>query len=288
MLAPEDFKAHWAEGVPNDVYHADRTSVSSTGLRRLLKSPKTFKAALDGPPIEPTEAMKFGTLVHHVILEGADFLKRYVVAPEFVGLTKDGRESKQSASAKAKRDEWHTEQILAGNVIVEQKEFDDVRGMLDSVLLHQDAFALLKNGVTEVSGYYRDPETGILCRLRPDYISMQHMVIVDLKTTRSVEEEEFSKAIWNYRYDFQIAMYGEGAEQICQRKVDYHAFIAVEKEPPYECAVYLADEAMLEKGQQDYHRSLRILRQCIDAGHWPRYQKNMKNIALPHWALREY
>jgi hypothetical protein len=261
--------------------------VSSTGLRRLLKSPRTFRAALDGPPVEPTEAMQFGTLVHQVILEGADFLKRYVVQPKFVGLTKDGRESELSAAAKEKREAWLTEQVLAGNIIVTQKEFDDIRGMLDSVLDHADAFALLKNGVTEVSGYYRDPDTGILCRLRPDYISFEHMVLCDLKTTRDVEMEAFSKTIWNFRYDFQLAMYGEGAAQICQRKVEYHAFIAVEKEPPYECAVYLADEAMLEKGLQDYRRSLKMLRSCIDQGQWPRYQRSMQNIALPLWALRD-
>ncbi len=285
MLAPPDFKAHWAEGVPNDAYHADRTSISSTGLRRVLKSPRTFRAAMDGPPVEPTEAMKFGTLVHQVILEGADFLKRYVVMPEFVGLTKDGRASTRSAAAAEKREEWLTEQALSGNIITTQKEIDDIRGMLDSVMAHEDAFRLLKNGVTEISGYFTDPDTGIKCRVRPDFLSFDLMALVDLKTTRDVEMEAFSRTIWNLRYDFQMSFYGHGVEQICQRKVDYHAFIAVEKEPPYECAVYIADQAMLEKGEEGFRCALRTLRSCIDSDKWPGYQQGMGNIGLPFWTL---
>lgn len=289
MLRTPDFKPHWKEGLSNDEYHADRGTVSSSGLRRILKSPRSFRAAIDGPPDEPTDAMKFGTLVHQVVLEGPEFLKRYVVAPtEFVGLTKDGRESTSSKEAKEKKAAWYAEQVLAGSIIVTQQEFDDVRGMLDSVVGHPDAFALLKNGVTEVSGYYADPETGILCRIRPDFLSTDLMALVDLKTTTDCSEREFARSIWTWRYDIQIAMYGDGVEQIEGRKIEHHAFIAVEKRKPYECAVYHADQALLEKGLEDYRRGLRILRKCIDSGQWPGYQQRIGTIGLPSWALSDY
>jgi hypothetical protein len=286
LIVAPSYVNHWKPDMPAEIYHADRDSVSSTALRKILKSPKSFyNYAIEGVRTEPTDAMKFGTLVHQVILEGADFLKKYVVAPPFVGYTKDGRESSQSKEAREAKAAWYAEQAELGSVIVTQQEFDDIRGMLDAIIEHPDAFTLLKDGVTEVSGYYRDPETGILCRIRPDFYSSALRAIVDLKTTQDVSEEEFARSIWNYRYDFQMAMYGEGVSILEQVKVEFHAFIAIEKVKPYEVAVYHADATILEKGAEDYHRALRRLETCIKTNEWPGYQRGITNIALPSWAL---
>lgn len=288
MIAPPDLVPHWREGVPDVAYHADLSAVSSTGIRKILKSPATFKNhILDGLAPEPTDAMKFGTLVHRAVLEGTDFLKAYVVEPEFSGYTLDGRESKQSKDAKQKRDAWRYEQQLAGNLVVTQKERDDIQGIVEAIINHEDAFALLKDGVTEVSGYYRDPETGIYCRIRPDFYSPGLGVLLDLKTTQDVEEGAFSRTIWNFRYDCQLAMYGEGAGIITGRPVTYYAFIAVEPNPPYEVAVYTADQALIEIGAEDYHRALRTLKQCVETNNYPRAQRKMQDIGLPGWVINQ-
>lgn len=281
MLAPDGFEPYWKEGLPAEEYHADLASVSSSALRRILKSPRTFKALRDKPE-KPTDAMAFGTLVHGFVLEGPEYLKRYVVMPNF---TKTHGHPNSNIH-KAAKGEWLLEN--AGRLIVEQDELDDIHGMLEAIIEHEDAFALLKNGVTEISGYYRDPETGIFCRIRPDFLGIDTSVIVDLKTTTSVEEVPFSNAIWKFRFDFQISMYGEGAQIISGKKLDHHAFIAVEKERPYEVAVYHADPAMLEKGSSDYHAALRKLKGCLDTNKWPGYQKGIQNIGLPLRALTDY
>lgn len=286
FLAKPDLQPEWVEGVPDDVYHADTTTVSSTGLRKMLKSPALFKRdVIDGLGPDPTDSMKFGTLVHQVILEGADFLKRYVVEPEFTGYTLDGKESKRSKEAIEKRELWRAERLLLGEVIVTPQEKQKLEDMLDSVINHPDAFALLKNGVTEISGYYTDPETGIACRIRPDFLSFDLMALVDLKTTVESEETAFARTIKNMRYDLQISMYGEGAEIISRKKVEHHVFIAVENEPPHETDVYTADPVLLEKGREGYHKALRDLRRCIDSGEYKRRVRRMRDISLPHWDL---
>lgn len=278
MLAAADFQPHWVENHPAALYHGDKLSVSSTELRRMHRSPHKFRMLRKRPPT-PTKAMEFGTLVHGFVLEGADYLKRYVVMPDFK-LTHGHPNSNVHKAAKG---EW----LLANidKLVVTQDELDDVHGILDSLINHQDAFDLLKQGVTEISGYYRDPETGILCRIRPDFLAFDLTVLIDLKTTQDIEEERFSNEIWKWRYDFQMAMYGEGTEQISGRKVEHHALIACEKEYPYEVAVYHLDEPAIETGARDYHRSLRRLKECIDTDRWPGYQTSVKDIGLPMRAL---
>lgn len=288
LLIDPAFKPEWRENVPEEVYHADKTAVNSSSLRKILKSPASFKASFWGEKQEPTDAMKFGTLVHQAILEGPKFRERYVVAPEFMGFTKDGRPSAQSAEAKRKKAEWYAEQEMMQRLVVTQEEMDKLMGMIDSVVNHKDAFSLLKNCVTEVSGYFACPKTGILNRIRVDALERNLNALIDVKTTTDCSIEAFSKTIWNYRYDFQMAQYGIGTEIISGKKMEFHAFIAIEKEPPYEVAVYVADEGLMSKGAEDYHKAMAKLAECIKTDKWEGYQASgIQNIGLPHWALQQ-
>jgi hypothetical protein len=286
-IVGKEFENHWKENQPEQEYHADVTAIGSGRLKVILKSPATFHAMFgERKAEEPSEAMKFGTLVHRAILEPDKLWNSFVVEPAFTGFTKDGKESANSADAKLKRQAWRNS-LPEGTTIVTQDDYDRLRGMMEALLRNRDAFNILKNGKTEISGYYRDPETGIKCRIRPDFLQFNLNALVDLKTTRDCSLNEFSKIIWNYRYDFQLAMYCEGIRQITGKAPDYPAIIAIEKTPPYEVAVYLADEAMLERGALDYRKALRLLKQCLDKNEWPGYQTSVQSISLPQWAFWE-
>jgi hypothetical protein len=279
-------KPHWKENLDNETYHADKSAVGSSSLRKILKSPLSFHADFFGErKEEKTDAMRFGELVHVAVLEGSKFLERMVMAPKFTGLTKDGRESSQSAEAKRKKAEWYAEAESLNKLIVTEEEHDKILGIMKSITNHEGAMKLLKNGAREISGYFSDPQTGIVNKIRPDFVSFDLGTLVDLKTTQSVLKSDFQKTIWNYRYDFQLAMYGEGIKAITGNAPRYHAIIAVETNAPYEVAVYVADEGMISKGQEDYRMALDTLSECLATDTWPRYQKEIEDISLPGWAF---
>lgn len=275
LIAEPDFKPHWVESLSNEAYHADSTSVSSTGIRKVLRSPARFKReCLDGKAPAPTATMNLGTMAHAAILEGEKFFGRYAVMPRFEGI-----------GMKARKADWLIEN--ANREVITQVELDQIRGMVEAISTHPDAVLLLKNAAIETSGFFRDEETGIRCRLRPDVMNFDLMALVDLKTTKNAESYPFSKAIWDYRYDIQIATYGEGAAVICGKPVDYHVIIAVESSAPYECAVYTCAPAVIARGQRDFHRGLRRLKECIEKNTWPRLQTRMEDIDLPPWTPPE-
>lgn len=274
-----NFSPHWKEGQESDDYHADKSAVSSSALRQIEKSPATFyqNFFLKTPDTEKkTKAKTIGTLCHQAILEGSKFLENFVIMPDFG----DFRSSKNREA----RDEWLA--TVEGKTVVKQDELDVINGTIEAIVAHEGAFNLLKDGKTEISGYYADPETGIVCRIRPDFLSFNLMALVDVKTTIDCSRDGFSKSIWNYRYDFQLAMYCEGIKQITGKEVDYPAFIAVEKEAPYEVAVYIADREMMDKGRDDYRKALRTLKKCLEAGTFPKYQTKIEEISLPRWAFQ--
>ncbi len=277
QIVPEDFAPHWALDLTNEQYHSDRTAVSSSSLKLLVgKSPKTFINAHNGRLYRgDTTAFRIGSALHMAILEPELFKKSYVIIPEFSG--------KGSVAAKA---DWRLG-LEASAVILKQDEYNDLQEMINSVLSHQDACNILKHGKTEQSGYFRDPETGIKCRIRPDFYSDRHGgSLLDVKTTQDCRDSDFMKSIWNYRYDFQMAMYAQGIGLIVGKPIQYPLILAVEKKPPFECALYLCDEAMMEKGLNDYKMALNRLKECIDANMFESYQRKIQPISLPPWAFK--
>lgn len=276
IVIDHKFKGHWAKNHA-DVYHADKTAVNSSSLVKMTKSALAFKNTFWGPQREETQAMKFGTLLHSALLEGSKFLEQYCPWEDFGDLRK--------TENKVKKTQFELEN--AGKIFITQKELDDIQKMIDAVVDHKDAFALLKNGMTEVSGYFTCEKTGIKQRIRPDFVADHLNVLVDVKTTKDLSADEFSKSIWNYRYDFQMAMYSEGIKRINGKRPDSHAWIAIEKGDNIDVAVYIADEGLLSKGESDYNYCMDRLAKAIKTGTYDKYQPGMQQIGLPHWALKE-
>lgn len=287
-LIRPDIKPHW-KNTSEEEYHTDTDFVSSSSLKKISKSEKSFYVhhfnLIDR---EETKAQHIGKLAHLAVLEWDRFADLYKVIPEFMEPTQKGELSKNSKAAKEKRQAW-IDETLAENpnaIFCTQKERDDILSMMYAIANHKDAEALLKSGVPELSGFYADPETGIACKIRPDFISNDQTVIVDLKTTEDVEINAFSRQIFNYGYSTSIAMYGAGAEIINQRSVDHYVFIAVEKKRPFEVAVYPLDGGSLDWAQQRYRSNLKKLSNAIlRGGEFQPYQTTMQLIAHPHYTF---
>lgn len=278
-FAPPDYESKWVEDLSSDLYHSDKSHASSSDIKLLKKSAHTFyqrmaDVAMDLEETEDKEDYILGSLTHLAVLEPRKFFGKYIKMPEFKG--------KGSVAAK---EEWKVSQSPDA-VIITEKQLMKVEGMVNSILAHRDASALLKHGVAEISGYYKDPVTNIQCKFRPDFMNFDLMTLVDLKTARDCTMEGFQKSIWQYRYDIQLAHYMTGVEAIMGKKVDYPVFIAVEKIPPYEVSLWVADEFMIQAGKQERHQLMHTLNECLTSNKWPKYQESLAPISLPNWALK--
>lgn len=291
-IVPEDFKPYFVEGMSDEAYHADKTAIGSTSIRHLLDSPAKFyyefnKVKTEEDLEDEEEHFRIGKMVHMAMLEGTKFQERYVVMPEFVGYTKDGKETKSANALDVirQREEWTAQMKALGKTICSQKDRDNIIGMCQSVYNHKRAKTMLAEGKPELVGYYRDPETGVKCKIKIDFLPFNLNVLLDLKTTKSCRRQDFSKTIWNLRYDIQLAMYCEGVRIIQGVKVKSPAFLAVEKKGPWECAFFAADNTIMEVGMSDYKRGLRIYKECLLKKQWPQRQTDVEEIGLPSWAL---
>jgi hypothetical protein len=138
---------------------------------------------------------------------------------------------------------------------------------------------------------YEEPQVAMLdgwtiaMRCRIDYLT--DAAIIDLKSTYDASPEEFSKQMWNQGCFVQAAMQQDGVAAVTRRIRPYF-WLAVEKEPPYACALYEPDHEDLKRARttyQDWLRKLHIYQQEHADEVWPAYTSGGPMVLpAPRWA----
>lgn len=264
-------------GITNADYHGG-PGISKSGLDLIARSPLHYWSRYLDPqrtPTEPTPSMRLGTAIHTAVLEPGDFSKRYYIAPDVDRRTKEGKALWQMAL---------DESQAAGSELISADDAKTCMSIYDVVRSHPTALKVFASGQAEMSCYWTDQETGLLCKCRPDWLNLPF--IVDLKSTEDASADGFQRSAWNWRYWVQAAWYIDGVEQATGQCPDAFVFAAFEKAPPYACAFYYADQAMIDMGRKEYRRLLRILADCMSADKWPGYDADVRPLGLPAWALK--
>lgn len=285
LIAPEDFKAHWAPEMDHEQYHADKSAVGSSSLVQIMTSPRRFyEGHFLGKQVEQTNDMRIGTIIHMALLENEKFKSKYVIQPEFSGYTLKGEltTNPNAKEVKEKKAAWEAS-LPAGTITVTEEELDQLTGMIKSVSAHPQGRYVFTNGIAECAGYYRDPKTGLKMKIMPDFRANDFYMITDFKTAVSTDQILFgSKAFGDFRYDLRIWMYAYGASIIEQKPMPKHLFfMAVEKTWPYESAVFYMTDEQKGQAEYDYHRAMEKLKHCIDTNDWPMRQTKMEPLWTP-------
>lgn len=233
----------------NTEYHAS-PAVSNSKLSRFIESPRLMNT-----PRKKTPALRWGTLVHTIILEPDLVGSDWAIMPEGLDCGK---------GAKAREEEF----LLAneGKEVVSHSEYLQLSGIAKAVQEDATAASLLAGeGVNESSYFWNDAITGIPMRCRPDRFRDDGL-LVDVKTTASVEHYAFRRSVWDYGYDRQSAIYTDGIEAMISRKPKGFAFIAIEGKdaPEIFVQVFVLTEADIEIGRKRYRKALGLMRNYID------------------------
>ena len=260
----------------NAAYHA-HSAVSKSHLDLIARSPLHYWARyLDPERVtpEPTPAMRLGTALHTHVLELSRWDEQIAIAPGDINRrTKEGREQWAAFEAAAMR-----------KTVITADDAAQVMAMGRAVLRHPAAAMLLGlPGKAETTHMWTDAGFGLECKCRPDWLTDDGSLVVDLKTTKDASPRGFKQSVANYRYHVQAAWYLHGLEQATGRRPDQFIFICVESTAPYACAVYAADAEMIERGHDQAMRDLAKLAVCRAADHWPSYSEQIETLGLPAW-----
>lgn len=259
--------------LPNADYQA-APALGSSGLKKLAQSPAHLQAMRDParPDDGPSDAQRTGTLAHCLTLEPDRFSARYAVKPAGMKFsTKDGI---------AWRD------AHANFEIISTEEHVAAQRQAAAVHALPEVGALLRVGRPEVSAFWRDADTGVLCKCRPDWVAPAGpgVILLDLKKTQDASPAGFARAVARYRYHLQAPWYVDGYSIASGKPVLGFVFVAVEEEFPHAAAAYMLDDDAMERGRAECRRLLALYRECAERGDWPGYPNTIQQLTLPAWA----
>jgi hypothetical protein len=143
-----------------------------------------------------------------------------------------------------------------------EDEMDMIFKMAENALANDTLTELMRNCYREVSCYTTDEQTGLKLRMRPDMLSQKKSTIVDIKSCLDSSIRKFKGDIYSYGYSISAAFYMDfiGREN--------YVFAALEKQPPYQTALYSLCDDMVEYGRQQYRLALDLMKWSIDNHFW--------------------
>jgi len=268
-------------GLENEAYHSG-PGLSNSGLSLLAKSPAHYYGKKLDPrrPAEVTKGGQLeGSLMHCALLEPAEFDKRYPVGPSVNRNTKAWKEFSEAHP---------------GLECIQQDQKDaaylQAESLRSKVRENPDMAELLSLGDPEVSGYWIDEATGVLCRFRADWVHpviengrRRGVILFDGKTYSDASEREFSKQVGRKGYYRQAAFYSDGYQRCTGERVLAFVFGAVETEWPHVSQTYVLNDEAMSLGREECLALVQTYADCQKSGVWPGYARGMQLLALPSY-----
>ena len=165
--------------------------------------------------------------------------------------------------------DWREDMEKAGRTVLIPDQLDQIRGMARSLAAHPLVKAGVLNGGIELSMFWKDEETGVWLKSRPDSVPNASGDFADLKATDSVLDFALRQKVGNFGYYAQGALVCEGAYRLVKYPTTTFSLVFVEYDPPYCARVVTLPEADLLRGEKQNHIALRLFKRCLDANEWP-------------------
>ena len=253
---------------------------NASGLKKTIRSLAHWKADQDEKK-EPTKALIFGIVFHHLLLT-PDAPMRVVVKPDDF----DGR----SAAGKA----WLAQNREA--MTISAAEVKQAERMVESIRKHPSASLAFGTGKPEVSVFHewKNPYTNEVLQLkgRMDFVN-DGASIVDAKSCEDARPVSFNQDASEYGYFLQATFYCEFLwNPLCDvlgrsqdKKTDF-VFVAVEKTPPYALKCYAVSHGTFAHYKPRIEEELTKYALAKASGYYPGYPEEVAHLTPSEWALR--
>lgn len=278
-------------GISLDDYHGrrdllDGPSISKSALKHLIPamggSPKAFWGRWQFNPDhveqDTSKALDFGKAAHCLLLGDEVFEERFALRPK---KAPDGREWHHANASCIK---WVADQ--KGKTIITLDQYERIRRIHDDAKDYPIIKAGLLNGRIERSMLWKDPETGIWLRARPDALPNADGVYADLKTAGKFDEDFLERQIFDAGYYLQAAI----TRMVCRGLgMPFETFVLlyVLNDDVPDTAHVEIDQLDIDRGERVVRWCLKTIRHCLDTGEWPGarpFNDGERRIQMKPWA----
>jgi len=277
--------------ITNENYHqhfCDAPTLSTGVIKDLIDSPARAyynHPKLNPDYVKPERERKFdlGSAVHDYVLEGG---KKIEVLYGFEDWRKkDAREAAELSYS-------------LGNIPLLSHQFELVRTVSESAMRaiyncsELQITDLQADGDAEMS--YCWEESGVWFKTRPDFISKDKKLILDIKTVgQSANPDDFSRHAVSLGYCIQSSLYRRGCYALHGVMPEF-VFIVCEVTEPYLCSVVSLSAEFQALGDDKVEMAIALWRHCLKTGKWPGYPTSKiawvecKPYHIADWESKKY
>lgn len=271
---------------------------------------------------EQTESMALGEMVHCLSLEPEEYINRFAFKPDGLDRVKVAGKaawkafesnrrladlyvpkpdiSRRTATGKEEYDAIVLDRIvleredfdqacyffkelcrISDKTIVKLEDYETSEGCANAILTH-DSLDMLNTCEAMVEKRIDFELDGVPMRCKPDWVSLDLQLIIDIKTTQNAGPE-FAKSASEFGYYRQAWIYRQAVR--LQTGIDCRfLFACVETAKPYSVACYEPSDAMMLAGENDAMALLAEYRYRYETDDWlQEWSKGIVPLDLPAW-----
>lgn len=278
------------KGLPMERYLA-LPAVSASLIKLIVDEcpAAAFHESWLGPEKEPddTDASDAGTIAHSILLEGGPG-KVCMIDPndhpaEKTDSIPDGWTNKSIRSARDAARAQGLIPVLTKDMAVIEAMVASARTFIDSLKDSEPAIWAAfqpEGGESELTVQWAtgiNNAGAVPCRIRPDRISTDRKLIVDLKTSKR------STNPYQWEPDHTgAAFYRMGCEAAFGESVDY-VFLLLPQDPPYLPSLVGCDPHQMELGREKAVTGLDLWARCVQANKWPAWPNRVVYPEVKPW-----
>jgi len=266
----------------NEQYHSNEGYISSS----FIKSVSKHSIAKALKPIEPSQALFFGDAMHTYFESREQFHKRFIVFKDSE-IIAEILERRPDISAPTMTKEYKSFKndfqcsLQEGQSVISEQDMETIQQMYNSAIRNEALRDMYESyypyQVQDEYSFFTEEEDmfGLKYRVRPDRLLVDDdknpVAIIDWKSCRDASIKAFRSDFYKYRYDLQAAFYCD----VLDISIDNFYFVAIEKEYPYNTAVYSLDPETAMKASAELSEIKDII------GKW-RKDPSQATIGLPN------
>lgn len=271
-------KAGVYSGIPLPLYHRHDIcvgpSLSSSGMRAIWgenASPKRFFSQWSGNParvIKPdSRHFIVGRALHHLILGEPYFAKLFCIHPD-EWPDQHGVLCKWNSNRATHR-KWLEARAKEGRIVLTPSEVESIKQMAISLGNHPLVRSGGLNGEIERSYFWRDKETGIWLKWRPDSTPIDSADFIDIKTTRSIQWGALQHSIDQFGYYRQVSLGHDACRALLGSDMESFTLLFVEKNDPWDNRDVRVHDDDIAIGARENRAAIRLFAKCYAEKRWP-------------------
>lgn len=274
-----------------EAYHnaecCDAPSISGSGVVMLAppegiaaRAPIKFWAkSTMNPNREPvdTKPLRIGKCTHALFLEGIDAVQQAFIIDNLPRTGEGSRNAVKAFEAKA---------AAEGKIIIREEAWNGIKAMVAALEHYPLMRAAFSDGKIEQTLCWKDEETGVWCRARPDFLPTDPTHMPEYKTSASATPEFFERQIDDYGYHIKAVHMMAGIRALGLGDPQTFTHWVQEKDEPFLVWPHTLPRETIEYAEVQRRTALRTFARCLERNQWPGYPAAPIETGLPGYTLK--